>query len=107
MGYVEAELTHGRWAMAAVAGILLTDLLGVGNWWEAGTKSYPLDINILIPIQLIVMTIFEAKRFENITKTGEGGLLGFTPFDPANMRSDDMRVKEVKNGRLAMVAFVG
>merc|ERR1711959_718741 len=41
------------------------------------------------------------------TKTGEGGLLGFTPFDPANMRSDDMRLKEVKNGRLAMIAFIG
>merc|ERR1711976_507411 len=105
--YIEAELTHGRWAMVAVAGILMTDSLGLGNWWEAGSKNYSLDVNILIPIQIIVMTIFEAKRYENITKVGEGGLLGFTPFDPANMRSDEMRVKEIKNGRLAMVAFIG
>merc|ERR1712139_40442 len=53
------------------------------------------------------MTIFEVKRFENIMKTGEGGLLGFTPFDPLNMRSDEMRLKEVKNARLAMVTFLG
>jgi len=53
------------------------------------------------------MTIFETKRYENITKIGEGGLLGFTPFDPVNMCSDKMRVKEIKNGRLAMIAFIG
>jgi len=35
----EAELTNGRWAMAAVSGILFTDLLGLGNWWEAGVRA--------------------------------------------------------------------
>merc|ERR1711918_146211 len=74
---------------------------------DVGMKSYPIDINTLIFVELIVMTIFEAKRFENIMKTGEVGLLGFTPFDPMNMRSDEMRFKEIKNGRLAMIAFIG
>ena len=32
----EAELTNGRWAMAAVAGILFTDLVGLPKFWEAG-----------------------------------------------------------------------
>jgi len=36
--YREAELMNGRWAMAAVAGILFTDAFGIGPWWEAGTK---------------------------------------------------------------------
>lgn len=36
--YVEGEKTNGRWAMAAVAGILFTDLLGKGNWFEAGAQ---------------------------------------------------------------------
>merc|ERR1711959_876330 len=36
-----------------------------------------------------------------------GGLLGFTPFDPLNMCSDEMRLKEIKKARLAMVAFIG
>jgi hypothetical protein len=29
---------NGRWAMAAVAGILFTELVGLPNWWEAGAQ---------------------------------------------------------------------
>merc|ERR1712118_267260 len=105
--YKEAELTNGRWAMAAVSGILLTDLVGLDNWWEAGTESYSIDLNTLLAIEVLVMTIFEVKRFENFLKTGEGGLLTMTPFDPCNVLSDEMRLKEIKNARLAMISFIG
>jgi light-harvesting complex I chlorophyll a/b binding protein 5 len=37
----------------------------------------------------------------------QSGLINQFPFDPVNMNSPDMAVKEVKNGRLAMLAFVG
>ena len=40
-------------------------------------------------------------------ETRTSGFLNAFPFDPAGMNSADMAVKEVKNGRLAMVAFVG
>lgn len=32
--YAEAEKTNGRWAMAAVAGILFTEILGKAKWFE-------------------------------------------------------------------------
>jgi hypothetical protein len=34
--YKEAELTNGRWAMFATAGIFFTDALGLPKFWEAG-----------------------------------------------------------------------
>lgn len=36
--FVEGELTNGRWAMAAVAGILFTDLVGLPKFWLAGAE---------------------------------------------------------------------
>lgn len=35
------------------------------------------------------------------------GVLGSFPFDPMGMRNDDRKLKELKNGRLAMLAFIG
>ena len=37
----------------------------------------------------------------------QSGFLNQVPFDPLGMKNDDMREKEIKNGRLAMAAFVG
>lgn len=36
--YAEAEKTNGRWAMAACAGILFTDAMGLPNWVNAGAE---------------------------------------------------------------------
>jgi len=66
-----------------------------------------MDLKVLVAIEVIVMSIFEAKRFENILSSGQGGLLRFSPFDPLSMGSDEMRLKEIKNARLAMVSFIG
>ena len=37
----------------------------------------------------------------------QNGLINSFPFDPAGMDSASMKVKEVKNARLAMLAFSG
>jgi hypothetical protein len=103
----EAELTNGRWAMAAVAGILFTDLVGLPKWWEAGAQKYAIGNQALALIEVIVMGFLEAARYEGYKKTGAAGVLNMFPFDPMGMRSKETELKELKNGRLAMLAFMG
>lgn len=53
------------------------------------------------------MGFLETKRYEGWKETGMSGVINSFPFDPAGMNSKDMALKEIKNGRLAMIAFVG
>jgi light-harvesting complex I chlorophyll a/b binding protein 5 len=109
----EAEKTNGRWAMAAVAGILGQELLGVQPaWYLHGQKEYWLPINALVAIMFPVLGYLELKRYQGFKKTGQSGasfpLIGDKyPFDPLGLNSPSNQEKEIKNGRLAMVAFVG
>mmetsp|Transcript_44976 Transcript_44976/g.72209 ORF Transcript_44976/g.72209 Transcript_44976/m.72209 type:complete len:184 (+) Transcript_44976:738-1289(+) len=106
--YQEAELMNARWAMMAVAGISATDVLGIGGpWYEAGAGDYDFPLPALLAIQFPVMGILELKRIRGWLATGKSGINESFPFDPIGMNSPSMAVKEVKNGRLAMIAFVG
>merc|ERR1719359_782834 len=105
--YIEAEKMNGRWAMAATAGILGQEALGVGKWFEAGAKDYGFPLMPLLAIEFLVMGYLETKRFQGFKETGNSGLIESFPFDPANMNSPEMQLKEIKNGRLAMVSFFG
>ncbi|KAM7260262.1 hypothetical protein ACFE04_016003 [Oxalis oulophora] len=116
--YVQAELVHCRFAMAGVAGILFTDLLrvtGISNlpvWYEAGALEFA-----------------ETKRYMDFISPGsqgkegsfffgmeasfaglEPGYLGGPLLNPFGLAKDiknahDSKLKEIKNGRLAMVGF--
>ena len=60
---------NGRWAMAAVAGILGQELLGVSStWFEAGGKDYWMPNNALTAIEFLVIGHLELKRYEGWTK---------------------------------------
>jgi len=95
--------------MTATAGILFTEALGIGGkWYEAGSSANgEIPVLALIAIQLPVMGFFEMKRLNGFLQTGTSGVLNTFPWDPAAMSSDAMRLKEIKNGRLAMISFVG
>jgi hypothetical protein len=68
--YAEAEKTNGRWAMMATAGICGQELLGRGNWWEAGAAKYDMDFLPLLAIEFVVMSFFETKRYIGFKETG-------------------------------------
>lgn len=105
--YQEAELAHGRWAMAAVVGVVAAEAAGAAPWWSAGAASYALPANALLAIQFAAMGVLELKRLRGFLETGESGIWSSFPFDPLNLRSDANRVAEVKHGRLGMLAIAG
>ena len=67
--YVEAEKMNGRWAMAAVAGIMGQELLGVStSWFEAGAQDYWIPNNGLLALEFLIIGHFEVKRYQGWTK---------------------------------------
>ncbi|WOL08791.1 hypothetical protein Cni_G17544 [Canna indica] len=135
--YVQAELVHCRFAMAGVAGILVTDLLRVTGiskipvWFEAGAVKFDFaSTQALFIVQLLLMGFAETKRYMDFIKPGsqaeegtflglEAALEGLQPgypggplFNPLGLAKDidnaaELKLKEIKNGRLAMVAMLG
>nr|ACN94453.1 photosystem I light-harvesting cholrophyll-a/b protein 2 [Dunaliella salina] len=120
--YREAELIHCRWAMLGAAGCLAVEVLGLGNWYDAplwavtGDKptwfgiEVPFDIATILGVEVVAMAVAEGLRNDN--QDMEKRLYPGGAFDPLGFSKDpksfeDKKLKELKNGRLAMVACLG
>ncbi|KAK6261652.1 hypothetical protein QUC31_007468 [Theobroma cacao] len=127
--YVQAELVNSRWAMLGVAGMLLPEVftkIGIINapqWYDAGKAEYFASSSTLFVIEFILFHYVEIRRWQDIKNPGcvnqdpifkqyslpphECGYPG-SIFNPLNLApTPEAKEKELANGRLAMLAFLG
>lgn len=134
--FVQSELVHCRVAMAGAAGIVIPGLLtragilNVPEWYEAGkvyVENNSVDFGALLVTELLLCGWVEARRWQDFRDPGcmaDGSFFGITDgfkgegngypggvHDPFGMAKgqdlDDLKLKEVKNGRLAMISMLG
>jgi len=114
----EAELKHGRVAMLATVGWITTDLgLRVpGDAFQISTiEAHDAMVKFGSMPQILVwlgylelfgfLAIINMQEGKTDRKPGDFGLRGFYPADAKGQY--DMQLKELRNGRLAMLAFSG
>uniref|UniRef100_A0A3N7F0B9 Chlorophyll a-b binding protein, chloroplastic n=1 Tax=Populus trichocarpa TaxID=3694 RepID=A0A3N7F0B9_POPTR len=112
--YFNFEILHARWAMLAALGALIPEVLDLSGafhfiepvWWRVGYSK------LKVGPEYARYCGIEALEPLGIYLPGDINYPGGILFDPLNLSKDpvsfeELKVKEIKNGRLAMVAWLG
>jgi len=116
----EAELMHGRQAMLACVGFVFPATFGkLPTDWTADVSVNPIEAQYQLPPQilaqlLVSMAVAEGLRAQIIYKgqnePGDHGFdpMGFIPkFCNTPEKMAEMKLKELKHCRIAMIAITG
>jgi light-harvesting complex II chlorophyll a/b binding protein 5 len=132
--YQAYELIHGRWAMLGAAGFVLPEAFNRSGaicgpeavWFKTGallldgnTLSYfgaNIPVNLAAAVIAEVLLVGGAEYYRSTNKSPLGSDLDTLhpggAFDPLGLAKDPdqfalLKVKEIKNGRLAMFSMLG